>query len=905
MPKKSIIFNGFGGGINEYSDPVDLKNDGTGGEEVPYNDEWMLDAPGKITTIRPHFKAHTDYTHGYTIQVNNGTNGEAYSGSAPDEHLLEKDSVIYKFQGVFNLGEYVNWSDNSDFQIDKPANGALGSTGQVANGHNVQMTASRNQDYVIFQGANASQSNGTGIIFGRATDDDSTTVNKAPKDLFRYFGDTDNDEEVNEGTTHWLDGGFVINTGLNSKDDGDWICYTGSGVKNLSGTGNAETDFTYVTEFAFHHDQADRKTSALVFRAGTADIDANDDQETGGYDPLSGISINNMGVAIEIKVPTSLSAVDSVYVAADSHGGDTEMHFNNDDYAKIWKFTGTMLDEAGVGDGFARLTLGADQNSYEGSQFNILEVKQVWIMVSYANNKTSDGNSQWGGIATYAQIDNSQMRLRELSFYKDSLVDNWGQDDYNIYQTKIENDIESLTKVYSSKYSATPNPVLLTVHKSSTAGYKGKLYYEALDSDNNVIGDKFLMCETDATDGIKKVGDDDYVAWSSNKASILLEGPPVFSTYTLESGYPEGTEEINARWKHSAVNGRQAYIGNVQQPIDQSVNITGWNNGKILKSVIGKPGGFSDKVFIDLELGEGSITCMKSVGDRLFVFSRNKLTIINVAQDNEFLEDTAEGMGVTHPGQVMEIEGAVFIVNARGLTVFDGQKFTTLTQKIGQKWNANSCRLTYDPQRKNLFVWRHSSEMYAYNLITNTFVYRATNFNDTAGYGVPTTNTLMLQRNSGNSINTPSIAGFYFSNFNASQQRYGFLRYAGYNVIDSSIDDGDSSYAKEGRTIFSPVIDFGNPSRRKKVYKAYVNLAETQSGGTMQIKFSYSTDRGANWIDVQSQETGSIYLGLGINTLPISVTCKTLQFKFYANSSTGAYYEIGDISITYRDKPLR
>ncbi len=60
MPKKSIIFNGFGGGINEYSDPVDLKNDGTGGEEVPYNDEWMLDAPGKITTIRPHFKYYAD-----------------------------------------------------------------------------------------------------------------------------------------------------------------------------------------------------------------------------------------------------------------------------------------------------------------------------------------------------------------------------------------------------------------------------------------------------------------------------------------------------------------------------------------------------------------------------------------------------------------------------------------------------------------------------------------------------------------------------------------------------------------------------------------------------------------------------------------------------------------------------
>ena len=904
MPKKSIIFNGFGGGINEYSDPVDLKNDGTGGEEVPYNDEWMLDAPGKITTIRPHFKYYADYTHGFTIQANNGTNGEAYTGSAPDQHLLEKDSVIYKFQGVFNLGEYVNWSDNSDFQIDKPANGALGSTGQVANGHHIQMTASRNQDYVIFQGSTASQSDGTGIIFGRATDDDSTTVNKAPNDLFRFFQDTNYDDET-VGTAYWLDDGYVVNTNLTGHNSGDWLCYNNSGPVDLSGTGNTETDFSAVREFVFHAEDLNRQTSALAFRTGRTDLDSNGDLETGGYHPLNGISINGMGCAIEVKVPTSLSAVDCIFVGADSDSGDSEIHFNDDEHSKIWKFTGTMLDEAGAGDGFVRLTLGKDQNSYEGNLHNPLEIKIVWIMVAYASNKSDDNNPNYGGPPSNANdIDNSQLRLREISFYRDSLVDNWGEDSFNIYQTKVENDIESLTKIYSSKYSATPNPVLLTVHKSSTAGYKGKLYYEALDSDNNVIGDKFLMCETDATDGIKKVGDDDYVAWSSNKASVLLEGPPVFSTYTLESGYPEGTEEINARWKHSAVNGRQVYIGNVQQPIDQSVNITGWDNGKILKSVIGKAGGFSDKVFIDLELGEGSITCMRSVGDRLFVFSKNKLTIINVAQDNEFLEDTAEGMGVNHPGQVIEIEGAVFIVNGRGLTVFDGQKFTTLTQKLGQKWDPNSCRLTYDPQRKNLFFWRKSSEMYGFNLVTNTFVYRATNFNDYGGYGIPTTNTLMLQRTDVTNANTPSMAGFYFSKFNSGQIRYGFLRYAGYKVIDE-IDDGNTAYGKEPRSIFSPVIDFGNPSRRKKVYKAYVNLAETQSGGTMQIKFSYSTDRGENWTDVQSQETGSVYMGLGINTLPISVTCKTLQFRFYANSSTSAYYEIGDISITYRDKPLR
>ena len=303
---------------------------------------------------------------------------------------------------------------------------------------------------------------------------------------------------------------------------------------------------------------------------------------------------------------------------------------------------------------------------------------------------------------------------------------------------------------------------------------------------------------------------------------------------------------------------------------------------------------------------------MRTLGDRLFVFSRNKLVLINVAQDNEFLEDTIDGMGVTHPAQVVEVEGSMFIVNGRGLSMFDGQKFTNMSQKIGQDFDADDSSISYEPKRKNLFVWKHKTELYLFNLVTATFIYRATNFNDsTQGAGIPTTNTLFLPKY-GSTSTMPSMAAVYFSRFSSSQIQYCVLRYAGYKVVDN-INDINTVYAQEPRTIRSGVIAFENAPQRKKIYNVYVNakLAEdsVNSDGTASsvdnVTFLYSIDRGENWVSVAPEGAGDSYLNAGENKLSVNATCKDFQFGFYANTSCNADIEIGDISIVYRDKPLR
>jgi hypothetical protein len=418
-----------------------------------------------------------------------------------------------------------------------------------------------------------------------------------------------------------------------------------------------------------------------------------------------------------------------------------------------------------------------------------------------------------------------------------------------------------------------------------------------------------MLCETDWDKGIKAVDGDTWVPWTSNQAQLIFDGPPIVSTYTLESGYPEGTEYINARWKHSAVNGRQVYIGNVQQPIDDTIHQEEWNNGKILKGAIGKPGGFSDKVYIDLELGEGSITCMRSLGDRLFVFSRTKLVIINVAQDNEFLEETVQGMGVANPAQVVEVDGRLFIVNGSGVTLFDGQSFKKINQKIERKWNIDSSRISYEPVRQNLFVWAHSTKLYLYNVPLGIWVYKTgvSNYfnNNSSGGGVPSTNTIILSRPPGN-VGTilPSTCGVYHSKFTGTMIRWCVLRYAGPKVIDN-IQDDMGTYAYSGRDIRSGVIVFRNAPQRKKFYTVYINvrLADNSdsTGTTTGTTFWYSIDRGENWTYVNSQH--GPYMAEGENKFDIGVTAKDFMFRIMGSNYGGVEY--GDISIVYREKSLK
>ena len=194
---------------------------------------------------------------------------------------------------------------------------------------------------------------------------------------------------------------------------------------------------------------------------------------------------------------------------------------------------------------------------------------------------------------------------------------------------------------------------------------------------------------------------------------------PVTSTYALESGYPMGTKEVNADFRHAAVVGRQVYIGNLRQPPGSG----SYEKSKVLKSAIGRAAGFSDLSFIDFQLGGDEITAMYGVGDRLIVFSTLKMIIVNVAGDVEYLEATIEHQGVENKAQIVQIGEGLAWVNASGVYFFDGSQIVPLSEEKmnSVRWEVSegdtvySPKIAYDPKRKILWIWTYNTDYVTIN----------------------------------------------------------------------------------------------------------------------------------------------------------------------------------------------
>ena len=145
---------------------------------------------------------------------------------------------------------------------------------------------------------------------------------------------------------------------------------------------------------------------------------------------------------------------------------------------------------------------------------------------------------------------------------------------------------------------------------------------------------------------------------------------------------------------------------------------------RILKSAVGKPAGFSDIAFVDLQLGGDTIKVLKSVGDRLFVFGANNLTIVNVAQDIEFIEATMPGHGIKLPRQVCKFGENLAYVNASGVYLFAQDQSMNISDPnlSNVDFNVDQCRIAYDDYRKLLVVWSEDSKQYYFSLLTQTWV---------------------------------------------------------------------------------------------------------------------------------------------------------------------------------------
>jgi hypothetical protein len=312
-----------------------------------------------------------------------------------------------------------------------------------------------------------------------------------------------------------------------------------------------------------------------------------------------------------------------------------------------------------------------------------------------------------------------------------------------------------------------------------------------------VAGEVGVPVKSGATDG------------SSDKFNALSQ----FNVDTFESlsGLSGLTTGVEIQYKTAVVNNNVVYAGNVK-----------YNNivydDAIFKSLVGKYDVFPFERRLEAVVADGdAIVKLETFADRLLQFKRNSVTIINIAQEVEFLEHEMKHAGIDNSGQSINTEFGIAWLNQNGCWLYDGQRVNNLLadpedpsrEKIDSTtWTSFVAtgevvhsKIGYDSRRKNIIISGAATSdgisLYIFNLKSKAW----TKHNDVIGTG------------DGDSVYTNIVTdwnGYPLFRDSAAQKVF---RYKTTDLVHSQ---GELS-------VLTKDLDFRYPGLKKKVYKVYIS----------------------------------------------------------------------------------
>ena len=444
----------------------------------------------------------------------------------------------------------------------------------------------------------------------------------------------------------------------------------------------------------------------------------------------------------------------------------------------------------------------------------------------------------------------------------------------------------------------------------------GRAYIRKKDSDDPWT----LLLDISLKNGVRKNLTSTYTVWSiadidTAIGSLVLDTNLYVGNIEIEDPSPWTYEAINGYradesidigalgegFKTAVVANRQVYVGNIRRELEGGTFTQG---DAIYKSMPGKFDTFPISRKIEASIQDGDeIIKLEEYADRLLQFKKSKMHLINISQDMEFLEDTFMHKGVPCPGAVCKTDFGIVWANKVGAYFYDGKAVNNLLEKRGnQVISGWSDFIGSDPQvgyiakhRQVIFTMSADAtpagDIYLFDMITQSWVYGDSKVTDTD-----------LQSNFINDINEDLV----------------------YHEEGGAVYKwSDTAVASSKMNFMTKDIDFGDPSRRKKVYKVYVSY----KGDASNVEAKYADDgnttiSGAfHRTNADGSTTGShsgdykaFYQGaVGTNdwvnaelkpTSSIN-NVKSFRFQLKASGSVSADFEINDITIVYRMKGIK
>ena len=371
-----------------------------------------------------------------------------------------------------------------------------------------------------------------------------------------------------------------------------------------------------------------------------------------------------------------------------------------------------------------------------------------------------------------------------------------------------------------------------------------------------------------------------YTLFAAGDSELILEQPGTWSsdgqictistgteltikpvdTYLSENLFTEDTI-IDAQYKCAETVGRRTYIGNIKQGGRTYPD-------RMLRSPVNKFDTFPETNFIDVAVGDGDrITALKSFGDRLLQFKKDKVYIINISGESEVLEAEYPNAGIAKPSQVTKTNVGIAWINPSGLWFFDGKQVQNLTRHVeASKYSDHeaytgligfdkySNKLIYTPRVRTASTTR----WYTYDLELQAYGSYSPGHTFPHSYLHDNYYTNIINDSDGN-----MIVGYVDANANTELN---FFQWS------SDASEGQSSSSESDVLWASKDIDFGSPSLNKKIYKVYVTYrctghsgiqmkfnAPLASGG-VQDGFSFDSAKSTNY-DVEAFSTNGTHTG--------------------------------------------
>jgi len=439
-----------------------------------------------------------------------------------------------------------------------------------------------------------------------------------------------------------------------------------------------------------------------------------------------------------------------------------------------------------------------------------------------------------------------------------------------------------------------------------------------------------MLVDISLKDGVRAQFDSEYKAWErdGDDAKVKVDTTKImaenFETYSIINGFPpdEFKNDLSVTgesYKDAILANRRCFVANVKM-LDPEGNGTSdliRMRDRIMYTPPNKFDTFPRSNFIDVVRGDADeYTALAYYADRLFAFKSKTLYIINISSPspvNWFLESTERDKGVNFPCSVWTAKKGVYWANFNGVFWFNGSdivelldgKMTTVSDISGNRMVVTEIPIVwYDPEINSLFV---KASAYSYDNRSasmtsdnkGTWVY---NFSSGGWsrirYDASGTETLEFYSNIVKSGGNNFYAG------SITQQK-------GDGSLDTTSDQGEFSneliatnglIVADKQILKTKDIDFGNPSRIKKIYSVTITY---KASAAMTTPISYATDGGSSYTNFTGNfsDTGAgTYADNWAKlraTLASPVECQSMQLKVQ-NTAQGSF-QINDISIEYRD----